>query len=220
MLLADIQHEFAQTHITSVAQLRTDEVEALYQSMEAQARDTLASEAPELRSIAFERVADARYVGQEHSVRIALPSDLLAKDAVNQILDTFNSAYAQRYGHSDPAAGVELVTLRVVATGAVDKPPLTTVVGAKAEARPVAVRPAYFEQTGYVDCPIYRRDLLGAGQRIQGPALVTDIGATTVIGPGDRAEIDQYGNIIIHVEARQRTAADEQLISSVREAGL
>ena len=51
-----------------------------------------------------------------------------------------------------------------------------------------------------VDTPVYQRDRLPCGFGFQGPAIVEQVDATTVVPPGASAEIDKYLNIIIRVK--------------------
>ncbi|MEA2865470.1 MAG: N-methylhydantoinase, partial [Bradyrhizobium sp.] len=103
----------------------------------------------------------------------------------------------------DPRGKLQLVTLRVVLDGLVDKPRLESFrPKATVPAKPLTTRQAFFDETGWVDCPIYQREALAAGQKFSGPAIVVETGSTTVVAPGDRGEIDDLGNIIIHVASR------------------
>jgi N-methylhydantoinase A len=61
-------------------------------------------------------------------------------------------------------------------------------------------RRAWFEG-GWRDTPIFRREQLGAGLEVHGPAIVEQLDATTVIEPGDRARVDALGNLEITVRA-------------------
>jgi N-methylhydantoinase A len=66
--------------------------------------------------------------------------------------------------------------------------------------KPVTRRKVLFDDTeGYLDTPIYDRTKLGAGSMIKGPAIIEQLDSTTVILPGQKAEIERYGNIIIEV---------------------
>jgi N-methylhydantoinase A len=61
-------------------------------------------------------------------------------------------------------------------------------------------RKAYFaEANGYVDCPVYDRYALAPGVVIEGPALVEERESTCVLGVGDRASIDEFGNMIAEI---------------------
>ena len=69
-----------------------------------------------------------------------------------------------------------------------------------AASKAAAERKAYFpEAGGYVDVPVYAREALGAGAGIGGPAIVEESGSTTVLPPGTRAIMDDYGNLLVEV---------------------
>jgi len=57
------------------------------------------------------------------------------------------------------------------------------------------------ERQGYVDTPIYDRAKLGAGRLHRGAAVIEQLDSTTVILPGQKAEIERYGNIIIEIRS-------------------
>ncbi len=40
---------------------------------------------------------------------------------------------------------------------------------------------------------------LRAGNRIAGPALVEEYASTTVVHPGDRLEVDAFGDLVIEI---------------------
>ena len=55
---------------------------------------------------------------------------------------------------------------------------------------------AYFaELQGFVQVPIYDRELLSAGMSFSGPAIVEEKDSTAVIGPGAHVMIDRYANL-------------------------
>ena len=62
-------------------------------------------------------------------------------------------------------------------------------------------RPAYFTAAGWVeDCTVYDRYALRPGTTLVGPALIEERESTAVLGPGDRAEVDRYGNLLVDIE--------------------
>ena len=65
---------------------------------------------------------------------------------------------------------------------------------------PVGRRRAWFDGTWH-DTPVYRREQLGAGAALTGPAIVEQLDTTTVIEPGDRVRVDVLGNLEIAVSA-------------------
>jgi N-methylhydantoinase A len=60
-----------------------------------------------------------------------------------------------------------------------------------------ARRKAYFD--GWYDCPIFDREKLVSGNQVRGPAIIEQMDSTTVVHPGQTANIDRFGNIIIEI---------------------
>lgn len=114
------------------------------EGMIARAREDLAREGvPEAR-MTFSGLVDARYAGQSHELTIPFSPDLAA---------AFHAAHARAYGHAMPERAVEVVTLRLEATGQVDKPVLAPEPTASGDSAPSALiaqseRPASGQVTG------------------------------------------------------------------------
>jgi N-methylhydantoinase A len=94
---------------------------------------------------------------------------------------------------------VEIYGLRVVGLGLVDKPEFPRLErGGSLDAARTDERPVYFgEAGGFLDTPIYNRAALPAGATFVGPAIVEQMDSTVVIPPDWRAEVDDYGNMIL-----------------------
>ncbi|WP_213775249.1 hydantoinase/oxoprolinase family protein [Bradyrhizobium sp. dw_78] len=211
MLLADLRFDNAQTYIADLEVADSSDIEAQFRTMEEAARERLRDAAPRLEAIEISRYIDVRYAGQEHTVRVPAPREFSSDGAKSVLHNTFMEMYAQRYGHADPRGKLQLVTLRVVLDGLVDKPRLESFrPKATVPAKPVVSRQAFFDESGWVDCPVYQREALAAGQKFVGPAIIVETGSTTVVAPGDRGEIDNLGNIIIHVASRH-SVSERQL---------
>jgi len=50
---------------------------------------------------------------------------------------------------------------------------------------------------GWTATPLYDRAVLGAGAVVSGPAVLEQIDSTTVLGPGQQATVDSYGNLVV-----------------------
>ena len=115
-------------------------------------------------------------------------------------LSRFHREHHRAYGYSAPKEPVEFVNLRLSAIGKINKPQLREI---SANDCPLsvaqkAIRSVYFDEcTGYVECPIYDRYRLSAESVLEGPAIVEEIDATTVIHPGYQAIVDKFGNLIL-----------------------
>jgi N-methylhydantoinase A len=204
MLLADIRFDNAQTFIADLETADIAEIETQFGHMEDAAKKRLHETVPRLEKLQLSRFIDVRYAGQEHTVRTPAPASFTASSDKQQLRETFLQMYAQRYGHADPRGKLQLVTLRVVLDGIVDKPRLESFrPKARSAGKPVATTRTYFDETGWVDCPVYQRETLSSGQAFAGPAIIVETGSTTVVWPEDKAEVDRYGNIFIKVAPRQ-----------------
>ena len=92
------------------------------------------------------------------------------------------------------------MNLRLSAIGKINKPQLRELEANDSDlaAAQKATRSAYFaECKGYVECPIYDRYYLGTGCVLEGPAIVEETDATTVIHPGYQALVDKFGNLVL-----------------------
>jgi N-methylhydantoinase A len=58
-----------------------------------------------------------------------------------------------------------------------------------------------FFDDGWRSAPVYSRERLPTDATIEGPAVIQQVDATTVLEPGSRARIDGVGNLRIEVGA-------------------
>ena len=111
----------------------------------------------------------------------------------------FHELHERLYTYNLPHQTVELVNLRVTALGSLPRPtsePVTVLT----ESSPV---PTYTREArlsrreGYVEVPVYQRDQMAPGVRIEGPAIVEQRDTTTLLAAGYASTSDGYGNLII-----------------------
>jgi N-methylhydantoinase A len=174
--------------LTVMADAR-DSAEEAWRELEQQARAALAEQGA--KRISVQRVADCRYAGQSHELRVDAPAD-------SDLSAALHRAHEQAYGYAMPDEPVEVVTLRVVAEGrpALDAPPTDWDLGAAPrERRSRTIGLADKE----VEAVVVDRQALAAGDRLEGPAVVEQADATTLLAPGDVATVDAAGNLIVRV---------------------
>jgi N-methylhydantoinase A len=161
----------AADEVTSVQNLM-----ARFSELEDCARDTLAKNVSSALGLRINRSADLRYEGQEHTVRVTMPSEeRLQAEGLRALKAEFDRAHEMYYEHSSAETPAEIVTLRVSALGITRKPKvglLAERLGSSDRALK-ARRPVYFHELGdFTPCPTYERSGLGAGDRLAGPAVV------------------------------------------------
>lgn len=143
--------------------------------------------------------ADMRYRGQGHDIEITLPNEEDPARLLAALPKAFAKAYRDVF-HADLDEEIEIVSLKVEAVGP-EPPDVTTggvVAGAGIAAKPP--RQVYFPSAGgYVECPVYDRYALRAGDEITGPALVEERESTCLLDVGDIARLDARGNLIVDI---------------------
>lgn len=204
MLMADVQHDYSRTSIQLLDDLDPAETGGLFEEMEHEAAATLIEEGFGPDRHEFHRVVSVRYQGQEHAVTVEYPSD--SEDPRAAIREEFDLLHKRQYGHTmdDP---IETTTLRLNAVGIVDKPELP-----KAPRRPEGETLSTRERTVVLDSDataayaLVAREDLFAGDVIEGPAVVTEHTATSVLHEGDRLSVGEYGELIIAIQYAQKGA--------------
>jgi N-methylhydantoinase A len=139
-----------------------------------------------------------QYLGQSHILTIAVKSPRVTRE---QLHKDFAAAYWQRFEVELPEIRPVLVNLHTAVIGRRPSAPLAALAQADKSlgTKPVAHRRVWFED-GWKKTPIYRREQLGPGARIAGPAIVEQMDATTVIEPGNTVLADKLGNLVVAVK--------------------
>lgn len=147
--------------------------------------------------------ADCRYVGQGYELRVPLPEGVLDQQKLENFWDEFHRLHQEEYGHSFPGNPIELVNVRVVATGDMPKiPHFQAPSSGSVEEALLDDAPVFFPgESGMVQqrTRLYDRTRLPAGSGVDGPAIVLELDSTVVIPPGSSAEVLHSGEILIHV---------------------
>src|SRR6185436_18050568 len=110
---------------------------------------------------------------------------------LNNVELAFHDLHKRLYGYALDASSVQIVNVRVAAIGTLPPLQLPELKTGLADARPYLARRVYVDDvTGYVDCPAFRRDTLGVGASIFGPAVVDQLDSTIFLRPDWRARVD------------------------------
>ena len=202
MLFSDLRYDYVRSVFRKLNDVSFDEIESAYKTMEDEGRAALAQSGVKADGVVIERAADMRYVGQEHAVTVDLPLAFFAGKDRSAIKQQFDELHKVRYGTSAPKEPADLVSLRVTVLGIMKKPPKYQVDEGSSKPEKAALRtvkPVYFRSGGWADTPVYKRDLLRAGNLVNGPALIEEHASTTVMQPGDEMRVDELGNLQISI---------------------
>jgi N-methylhydantoinase A/oxoprolinase/acetone carboxylase beta subunit len=135
------------------------------------------------------RSVDVRYVGQSFEITLPLTADLRA---------VFDREHGRTYGYANPARPIEIVNVRVTATGVTDKPTMPYRRPRRNAPTPAARRHGRFGGKQH-KVAMYRWTDLPPGASARGPAVITGAEATVVIPPGWRFKVDGFGNVLAEV---------------------
>jgi N-methylhydantoinase A len=194
LLAVDVKHDDVRTRVHALADAAAV-IAALVAEMEAVAATRLEADGFPPAARRLERSLDLRYAGQAFELNVPLPPGPPAPAA---LAADFHARHLATYGHSDPGGVVELVNVRLAAYGVGPEG------GIAALARPAtgaAPAPATLEPRAVwfggrsLATPVHVRERLDPGARVEGPAIVEESGATTVVFPGWRAAVDPWGNL-------------------------
>ena len=202
LLLTDLRADFASTRLLTLSAAALPQIEAAFRTLRERAEAWFVEEAvpPEARRVA--RTVDMRYAGQNYELSVPLPDGPVTMAILDALAEGFAAAHERMYGFIAEGETVQLVTYRVEATGVVPKAAFRAApdAGPDASAAVVGRRDVCLpEAGGFVSCPVYDREKLRPGNRIDGPAIVEQMDATTVVLPDMTAYVEPYLNLVLEV---------------------
>jgi N-methylhydantoinase A len=199
LIVSDLRETFVRTAVTPLVAARLDDIQMRIDELKARAEAWFGAEAVGQADRTIDIVLDARFVGQNFELPIALGSaDPLPR--AEDIRQMFFAEHDRAYGFHNPADPVEIVNFRLIAVGRLRRPAARPGEHQRgpapraSEARPVWFLPEQAEQT-----PIYDRAALRPGDAIDGPAVIEQLDSTTLLFPGDRAVVDPYLNLAVEL---------------------
>ncbi|MEM7049268.1 MAG: hydantoinase/oxoprolinase family protein [Acidobacteriota bacterium] len=198
-LVADFREEFARTYIRNVDQVTPAEVAGVLRELGDEADAWLEREGGLVEQRRVDYNVDMRYYRQGYEIPIAVKPGEIEVQGVELLAERFNALHEQFYGYRMDDTVCEIVNLRAVGVGSVPEPPTTageTITGPNPAAAVVEEHKVYFEGE-WLPTLIYDRSLLRPGNRIAGPAIVTEFDSTTVVLAGYVAEVDLHLNLLI-----------------------
>ena len=195
LLTTPISYATLRSGRTLLEALDAPGLEAGFAPVERQALELLVEAGVPENEITMERRLDIRFHGQGHEVEVALPEDF----QLANLADLFRQTYAQVFAATPLDAAIEIVNWKIEASG--PRPdfadryrPFTGPRASEAAAR--VVQAYRDDEVAFGDWPVIDRYALAEGGSVEGPALIQEDEATTVLGPGERIEVDALGNLI------------------------
>jgi N-methylhydantoinase A len=200
-VVADLRHDYVNTVNKPLPTLDMGLVRRTLEAQIAEGRATIAREGVAVDGIVLLHEADMQFQGQSHILTVPLPGIGVTREQLHQ---AFAEAYWKRFEVALPEIRPVLVNLHTAVIGRRPPLPLDALLPAGERAKDLAgalveKRRVWFREGGWRETPVYRREKLPAAAKLAGPAVVEQLDCTAVLEPGDRAEADRFGNLIVGI---------------------
>jgi N-methylhydantoinase A len=196
-LRAPVAYEITKSAVTSIESFDAQRVNRLLDGMK---RDARAVVEPALAGAkaSVQIIADCRYVGQGHEIRVNVPVRKLKDADGKRLKAAFEKTYEQVYGLRIPNQEVEAITWSVTVSSKTEKPKRAARAARRAAPQPRSRRTIYDPALGkQVHAPVYWRFDMKPGSSIKGPAIIAEDETSTIVGARFSATINSLGYIVM-----------------------
>jgi N-methylhydantoinase A len=204
LLLTDVRIDLVHTDVQREDRLQIARIGDEFTELEQRITARLGEEGIKQEAIKLEQFADMRYAGQAYEIRVPLvtsPAAPSLETRLRQAIATFHGSHKDLYGYSyEGKELIELVNIGVTGLGLLPRPrvPELPAGGSDPQAALAERTQVYFSQVrDFVDCSVYNRSALLAGNVIKGPAIIAQYDATTVVDIGWQGQVDRWGTIML-----------------------
>ena len=200
-VIADIRHDQVRTLNLALDGLDAEALDRRMVAEGAAAHAVVAGAGLAVQRIDVVFELDMHYLGQTHTVAVPLPvtiADGRTGVTAGIVRQAFETAYSRAFSRLLPGLGIRIVNLRTAAIGRrprVDLSALAPGAGASLDTARTGERKVWFG--GWRETTIWSRLDLPVGAVIEGPAILEQPDATTVVPPGQRGRVDTLGNLIL-----------------------
>ena len=183
------------------AKLDETTLEGIAEGLANEAREELVAQGVPAAGVSVKRSAHLKYEGTDTALIVPL-------GPVADMTREFEAAYRKQFSFLMPGKPLvaEAVSVEAISGGETfqEKP-----IGEKNAIPAESIR--MFTAGRWHDAPLYRREALGAGSRVEGPAIIAEANATTVVEPEWAASVTPLNHLVLE---RTRPRAGETAIGT------
>jgi N-methylhydantoinase A len=197
VLLSDISRDFVRTVLRVAEPVSWSDHTHAIEAMLWEGQEWLIFEQIPEPDRALNVTLDARYLGQNHDLRVAVPD--WSSSSLSAFVEAFHAAHRAEFGYDLQDRAIEVVNCRLQAVGRLPGLPTPQMLpGGKLADAQCDQRSVYFgEAAGWSETPVYRRAGLPIGSPVAGPAIIEEMSSTIVIRPDQSGVADSAGNFVI-----------------------
>ena len=196
-LRAPVAYEITRSAVVSLEDFNPERVNALLAAMTADARAVVEPALGRAKPV-IQIIADCRYIGQGHEIRVSVPLKKLMKGDGAKLKAEFERLYEQVYGLRIPNQEAEAITWSVTVSSQPASPKRAARAAKKPAPKPRSKRTIYDPALGkQVQAPVYWRFDMGPGSAIKGPAIIAEDETSTIVGANFDASVNSLGYIVL-----------------------
>ena len=203
LLVTDVKYEYTRSVLETLndaTQEALDRINAIVFDLKKEAKQQLEADGIKGDDQKFNTIMECRYLGQGFELRADVPEGEITQLNKNEIIESFFQAHKEAYGHAFKDQITEGVTVRVIGYSKVEQLKIRKLeAGGRMNPEDALL---YRSETVFDDgvareTPRYRRGNLLANDIIDGPAVITQHNSTTIVPPGYKSVVLDYGDIRI-----------------------
>ena len=193
---SDLRRDFVRSLRVALDQDSAAEVAAIWATLTIQAETWLQEQGSREAGTTTElrRALDMRYAGQAYELSVALPDDLPLPVEARVLTEAFHREHERLYGFRDEAAPVEVSTIRLAILGRLERSDDILHPAGSGKPQPRSQRRLFLRDRWH-EAAVYRRQDLGTGDLLQGPAVIEQEDTTVLVLPGWQGRTDERGNL-------------------------
>jgi N-methylhydantoinase A len=191
-----VRNESARTFIRRFSETSNEEVERLLAELAGEAAAALDGDGVghDQQSVLYQ--VDVRYHGQGFEVPVDVELERFRDGGLEHVGEVFDAEHTRLFTFALDTEH-ELVNLRAVVQGRATRVRAEEVPAGGADPAAATGTTTIWVGDGEREATVYDRARLEAGNRVEGPAVVTEMDSTTLILPGHVGEVDRYGNLLL-----------------------
>ena len=195
-----VRDEASRTFVRRFSETSHAETLGILQELASSAAATLDAEGVARSDQSTVYQVDLRYAGQGMRLTLEVSPEEFETGGLEELGNRFDAMHEQLFTFALDTER-ELYTLRALVQGresAAEAQELASGNGDPSAAK-YAQSKVYYDGQHH-DAIIFDRALLKAGDRVSGPAIVTEMDSTTLVLPGCTGEVDPVGNLLIRLD--------------------
>ena len=197
LLASSLRAEFSRSCVQRKGRFDLAQITEVFQGLERDALEWLEEEGVSDNARRISWHASLRYEDQGSELTLPWVGRATDQAALDQVLSAFHAEHERLYSFRLDDVPVERGTLRVDAVGLLPALELGEIPARGPAADAVVGRQRISLAGGPVEAPVYDRARLGAGATFEGPAIVKQLDATTLLLPEQTAEMHKFGSLIV-----------------------